>query len=274
MDTLVDHGGGLVEALNARVYGNGNKTLVLSHGFGSDQLVWFHLIPYLACYFKVVVFDLAFSASVSPKLYNPERYSKFDAYADDLLCLLDQLKVETTFYVGHSMSAMIGCIAATKRPQLFEHLVLLGGSPRYLNEQGYNGGLEISDIETTFNQINHNFSKWVQNFSRSAIGVNDMTATTEFKYSLGRMKPEIALDVAKAVFLSDLRWLLPKVQVPCTIIQSQKDFVVPESVAFYMKRELGCSAKVELLPTEGHFPQLTAYHLLLDVLKAVLPIPG
>ena len=126
------YGGGTFEALNGRIYGNGTETLVLAHGYGADQSVWYHLIPYLACYFKVVVFDLVFSANVSPGLYNPKKYSSFKGYASDMVNLLDELRVNETIFVGHSMSAMIGCIASIKRPELFRHLVLLGGSPRCL----------------------------------------------------------------------------------------------------------------------------------------------
>lgn len=133
MDTLCDYGGHIVEALNVNVYGNGTQALVLAHGFGADQTLWHYLIPYLACYFKVVVFDLVFSPNVNPDLYNPKKYSNFNGYVQDLLCLLDQLNVNNTIYLGHSMSAMIGCIAATKRPDLFEHLILLSGSPRWFS---------------------------------------------------------------------------------------------------------------------------------------------
>lgn len=133
MGVVCNNGGGLVKALNANVYGNGTQTLVLAHGFGTDQTVWHYLIPYLVCYFKVVVFDLVFSANVDPKLYNEKKYSNFNGYAEDLLCLLDELNVKTSIYVGHSMSAMIGCIAATKRPEIFQQLVLLSGSPRWFS---------------------------------------------------------------------------------------------------------------------------------------------
>ncbi|KAK2985368.1 hypothetical protein RJ640_029325 [Escallonia rubra] len=157
---------------------------------GADQSVWHYLIPYLACYFKIVVFDLVFSPNVSPKLYDPKRYSRFSSYAEDLVCILDQLHVNKSIYVGHSMSAMIGSIAATKRPELFQHLILLSGSPRYLNVEGekYYGGFERSYLDMVFNNIAHNFSGWVRDFAPKAIGGNDTTAIHEFERSLGRMK--------------------------------------------------------------------------------------
>ncbi|XP_010257604.1 PREDICTED: strigolactone esterase D14-like [Nelumbo nucifera] len=270
---LVNGHGRLVQALNARVYGNGTETLVLSHGFGSDQTVWHYILPCLAFYFKVVVFDLVFAGNVSPALYNPSKYSSYVSYAQDLQSLLDELKVTKSIYLGHSMSAMIGCIAATQRPDLFKQLILLGASPRYLNAEGYYGGFERSDVETVFQAIRQNFSGWVSNFAPKAIGVNDMAAIKEFERSLRRMKPDIALDVAKTVFLSDYREVLKQVRVPCIIIQAERDFVVPKSVAFYLETMIvGGYTKVEILETQGHFPHLTAFPLLLGVLKKVLQI--
>ncbi|KAL5976749.1 hypothetical protein ACLOJK_021082 [Asimina triloba] len=277
---------GLLEALNTRVYGNGSQALVLSHGFGLNQGVWHYILPYLVCYFKVVVFDMPFSGTVSPDVYDGKRYSTFNGYANDLCCLLDQLNVTSSIYLGHSMSAMIGCIAATQRPDLFKHLLLLGGSPRYpihkpltssygfddryLNGEGYEGGFEKGQIDELLHQIECNFSTWIPTFAPVAVGVNNSKAIEEFESSLGGMKPEIAYDVLRNVFLGDYRWVLPQVQIPCTIITSEKDFVVPTSVAFYTKRSLGGNATVEILQADGHLPMLTAHRLLLDVLKTVL----
>ncbi|KAF2307724.1 hypothetical protein GH714_031236 [Hevea brasiliensis] len=270
MGVFFEHGrGGIVESLNAKVYGNGSETLVLAHGFGSDQSVWHFLIPYLALYFKIVVFDLVFSPNVNPKFYDPNKYSNFTGYARDLVTLLDELNVNKTIYMGHSMSAMIGCIAAIERPELFQHLILLSGSPRYLNAKGYEGGFERSGINEILRNINNNFSSWVQDFAPRAVGVKNKQAISEFEDSLKRMKPKIAFSTAKTVFSSDLRSILPTVLVPCTIIQSEKDFAVPQFVAHYMKSKVGGQASVEILKTEGHFPHLTAYPLLLKALKRV-----
>lgn len=131
MDMLCENGEGIVKALNVKTFGNGTETLLLSHGFGEDQTTWRFLVPLLAYYFKVVVFDMVFSPNVDPKLFDPNRHdSTFSGYADDLVCLLDQLHVNRTIYLGHSMAAMVGCMAAINRPQLFPHLILLSGSPR------------------------------------------------------------------------------------------------------------------------------------------------
>ncbi|CAN1772627.1 Strigolactone esterase D14 [Linum perenne] len=259
--------GGIAKALNANLYGNGTQTLVLSYGYGLDQNVWHLLLPYLVCCFKVLVFDLAHSPSVSPDFYSPRKYSTFKGYSQDLVNLLDELELKNTVYLGHSMSAMIGCIAAAERPDLFQHLILLSGSPRYINDTGYNGGSQMSQLNALFKTMEGNFPNWVQNFAPMAVTVNNTAAVAEFKQSLEKMNPKVAVNVAKAVFLGDLRGVLPKVTVPASIIQSKEDLFVPEFVGHYMKKNLGGSAKLKFLKTQGHFPQLTAHHLLLKALK-------
>ncbi|KAL3632385.1 hypothetical protein CASFOL_025369 [Castilleja foliolosa] len=261
--------GGLAAALNAHTYGNGSQTIVLSNGYGTDQSVWHYIVPVLAIYFKVLVYDLAFSPNVDPKLYDPVRYSNFSAYAHDLTSILDELDIKESIFVGHSMSAMIGCIAATQRPDLFSHLVLLNGSPRYLNDRGYNGGSTRAQLDSIFNSIKTNYTGWVQSFVPSAIGVNNTAAIQEFKSSLLRWRPQVALHVARTVFLKDNRRVLPYVHVPSTIIQSKEDIFVPKSVPYYIKRKLGGPARVRILKTKGHFPHLTAPSRLLRVLKEI-----
>ncbi|KAF8022957.1 hypothetical protein BT93_F0466 [Corymbia citriodora subsp. variegata] len=270
MSEILCSSGGIFQALNGTIYGNGTQTLVLSHGFGSDQTVWHHVVPFFAYFFKVVVYDLAF---VHPGVYSAaaSKYLDLGGYAEDLVCLLDELKVKRSVYVGHSMSAMIGCLAAISRPDLFEHLVLLSGSPRYLDDEGYVGGFNESVINSLLQSMRTNYSGWVHDFAPIAVALNDTSALMEFEHSLGRMDPEIAVSVAKTVFMSDLRWALPKVPVPCSIIQSQKDVIVPVSVSAYMKSKIGNgTSKVKILRTEGHLPMLTAYPLLLDALKETI----
>ncbi|KAL5720139.1 hypothetical protein ACHQM5_012834 [Ranunculus cassubicifolius] len=228
--------GGLVQSLNAKVYGNGSETVVLAHD--------------LMRHFKVVVYDLAFSAKVESHVYDPKKYSSYYGYAEDLQNLLDELHLENIIFIGHSMASMIG----------------------FINDKDYNGGFESSDTEEVFAAMKQDFSGWCPNFAAAIVGTNDSSAVEVYTESLASMEPDIALDVARAVFLCDYRNILEEVKVPCTIIQSEKDIDVPLSVVHYMKRKLGDYAKVEIMETEGHLPMLTAHAMLLEVLKRVLSL--
>lgn len=121
----------LLKALNVGVTGTGRKYLVLSHGFGTDQSAWKHILPYFSSQYKIILYDLVCAGSVNPDYFDFDRYTSLDAYADDLLNILDSLNVDCCVYVGHSVSAMIGILASIRRPELFSKLILIGASPRY-----------------------------------------------------------------------------------------------------------------------------------------------
>eukprot|EP00262_Sarcandra_glabra_P017576 TRINITY_DN6054_c0_g2_i2.p1 TRINITY_DN6054_c0_g2~~TRINITY_DN6054_c0_g2_i2.p1 ORF type:complete len:129 (+),score=8.57 TRINITY_DN6054_c0_g2_i2:132-518(+) len=122
---------GLAAAMNAKIVGSSDKTLVLAHGFGGDQSVWDKILPYLTQKHRVLVFDWCFSGAANDSnVFDVANHSSFDAFSNDLIALVDELSVKSFVFMGHSMSGMIGCIAAIKRPELFERLILLGTSPR------------------------------------------------------------------------------------------------------------------------------------------------
>lgn len=120
----------LLEALNVRVVGSGERFLVLAHGFGTDQSAWQRILPFFTPHYRVILYDLVCAGSVNPDYFDFRRYTSLDAYVDDLLNILDALSVDRCAYVGHSFSAMLGILASIRRPELFTKLILIGASPR------------------------------------------------------------------------------------------------------------------------------------------------
>ncbi|CAA6666281.1 unnamed protein product [Spirodela intermedia] len=233
----------LADALNARTLGSGEITLVLSHGYGADQTIWEEILPDLAERCRVVLFNWDFSGGTAAT----SGVSIYWAFSTTLIDLMDEMALRSVVFVGHSMAGMIGCIAAAERPDLFRRLVLLGASPRYLNSDGYEGGFEMSEVQAMFTTMEYDFHSWARTFAG-------------FGESLRRMSPGVALALAKAVFLSDLRAVLSAVNVPCTVINGTRDAV----------RKLGGEASLVALDFDGHFPQLTAHHILLHTLYSAL----
>ncbi|XP_072967346.1 strigolactone esterase D14 isoform X1 [Typha angustifolia] len=259
---------------NTRMIGSGEKTLVLSHGYGGSQAVWEKVIPFLSERYQLLLFDWDFSGSGSGLVLYPSNYS-LAAFADDLVSLVDEMGLKATIFVGHSMAGMIGCIASIKRPDLFRHLVLIGASPRlfwYLNTEDYEGGFEREEVDNLFSYIQSDFHAWGKSFVALAVGVNDPNSVEILGKSFHNMRPEVALMVARSIFLSDNRDILDKVEVSCTIIQVANDFAVPLSVGHYMQSKMKANASLEIIESDGHLPQLTAHHMLLAILDKVLII--
>ncbi|KAI4347152.1 hypothetical protein L6164_007993 [Bauhinia variegata] len=261
----------LSTALNARTLGSGSETIVFAHGFGTDQSIWDKIIPFFAQSYRLVLFDWPFSGAVKDQsLYDPTKYSSYEAFANDLISLMEEMNLKDTIFVGHSMSGMIGCIASIKRPQLFKRLVLLAASPRYLNTEDYEGGFSNSDLEQLLSNIESNYENWASGFASIAVDPNDALSVAKFEKCLKSMRPEVALSLATSVFYSDYRELLDKVETPCSIVQTAKDMAVPRSAAVYMEKKIKGKSTLEIIDAEGHFPQLTAHLRLVEVLKGVL----
>nr|ABR17129.1 unknown [Picea sitchensis] len=262
---------GLLGVLNVKVIGSGDRILVLAHGFGADQSVWQYILPYLVVHYKVIVFDMVFSGNVDPKHFDIDRYTSLYSYAADLIAILDELKVEKCLFVGHSVSGMVGCLASIKRPELFERLILLCASPRYLNDESYHGGFERGQVDILYCAMKSDYAEWVSGFAPLAVGVDAPSVVQEFSRTMMNMKPEIAVAVASTIFESDMRSILCDVMTPVSIIQTARDIVVPMTVPYHMQGILGGKTNsVDILDVDGHLPHLTSPGLLLQAFKQIL----
>nr|QZA74797.1 high tillering and dwarf 2 protein variant 4 [Saccharum hybrid cultivar ROC22] len=263
-------GAKLLQILNVRVVGNGDRVVVLSHGFGTDQSAWSRVLPYLTRDHRVVLYDLVCAGSVNPEHFDFRRYDTLDSYVDDLLAILDALRIPRCAFVGHSVSAMIGILASIRRPELFAKLVLIGASPRFLNDNDYHGGFELPEIQQVFDAMAANYSAWAVGYAPLAVGADVPAAVQEFSRTLFNMRPDISLHVCRTVFNTDLRGVLGMVRSPCVVVQTTRDVSVPASVAAYLRAHLGGRTTVEFLQTEGHLPHLSAPGLLAQVLRRAL----
>lgn len=260
----------LVESLNVRVIGSGLHTVVLAHGFGCTQSLWDYVLPSLVnggdTAYKVILFDWPGASTTNLHDFDSSLFSKFyHAFAQTLLALLKQLQVNSCTYVGHSMSAMIGCIAAVSQPSLFNKLILVGASPRYLNERDYYGGFEQVDLDELYDAMAADFEGWAARFARLVVGVEDAgDAIERFTVTLSGMRPDVAISMAKVIFESDFRGIVEEVKgktMEVSVLQTRKDIAVPLVVSDYMKHHLGSEGSVDVLPTDGHLPQFSAPNL-------------
>lgn len=255
----------LAQSLNVRVVGLGlDQTVVLAHGFGCTQSLWDYVIPSLVNNNKVIVFDWPGASTTNVPDFDPSLFNSYHGFAETLLALLKELQVDSCTFVGHSMAAMIGCIAALSQPNLFNKLILVGASPRYLNEHDYYGGFEQEDLDHLYDAMAADFQGWAASFGPSVVGVEGAhDAIDRFTAMLSGMSPDVAKAMAKAIFESDCRSILEEVikkskMIDVHVLQTRKDLAVPLVVSDYFKDHLGSKGSVEVLQTDGHLPQLSA----------------
>nr|ALB07159.1 hyposensitive to light 4 [Striga hermonthica] len=254
-------------AHNVRVLGSGETTVVLGHGFGTDQSVWKQLVPYLTDEYRVLLYDNMGAGTTNPDCYDFERYSSLEGHSNDLIAILDDFHVTKCIYVGHSLSSMAAAVSSIFRPDLFRKVVMISATPRITNTEDYYGGFEQEEINQMNTAMEENFKTMMMGFAPIVVGGDlESDAIQEFSRTLFNMRPDIALSICRMISGLDLRPYLGLIVVPCHIIQSSKDMLVPVAVAEYLHKNLGGKSVVELIPTEGHLPHLSAPELTIPVL--------
>ncbi len=255
----------LFEALNGRVSGHGTVTVVLAHGFGTNQSSFDGIRPWLDARFRTVSFDLAGSGPSGPETYDPRRHGALLGYADDLLALLDELGCGPVIHIGHSVGAMIGAAAAVARPDAFARLVMIGASARYRNDSDYHGGFDEAELDGLFAAMAGNFQAWGAGFAPTIVGAADAGAITEFARTLFLMRPDIALAMARTIFQSDMRAIAAQVTTPTHLVQAKRDAAVPLEAALWLHDAIPGST-FAVIDAEGHLPHVTGPEAVIDQL--------
>ena len=251
-------------------FGNGSQPMMLAHGYGCDQNMWRFVTPAFKEDYQIILFDHTGSGQSDEKQYDVDKYSSLDGYAEDVIQICDELELEDVIFVGHSVSTMIGVLAAKERPDLFSKLIMICPSPRYINDGDYYGGFSKEDIDDLIETLESNFLGWSSSITPVIAGNSDKPeAAEELHNSFCRMNPDIAKQFAKATFLADNRDDLSEVSVPCLIIQCDPDMIAPVEVGKYVQEQMENCALIQI-NASGHCPHLTAPELTIDAMKSYL----
>lgn len=234
------------------------QPMLFAHGFGCDQNMWRYVAPRFEDEFRVVLFDHVGAGNSDPSAYEPQRYSSLSGYAGDVVAICTELELRDVVFVGHSVSAMIGVLAAAAAPELFAKLVLVGPSPRYINDADYVGGFSADDINDLLESLESNYLGWSSAMAPVIMGRADRPELgEELTESFCRTDPSIARQFAQVTFLSDNREDLTAVATPTLILQCANDAIAPVSVGEFVRDRMP-NASMVLLNATGHCPNLSA----------------
>jgi sigma-B regulation protein RsbQ len=244
--------------------------MLFAHGFGCDQNMWRFITPAFENDYRIVLFDHVGAGGSDLAAYDRKKYATLGGYAADVLEICAVEGLSNAIFVGHSVSAMIGLLAAIREPDRFEQLILIGPSPRYVNEGSYVGGFDRSDIDGLLEFLDSNHMGWSATMAPVIMGNADRPElAAELTGSFCRTDPQIARDFARVTFLSDNRTDLPRVTTPSLVLQCSEDAIAPLPVGEYVHAHLPESRMV-LLNATGHCPNLSAPEETVAAMKAYL----
>lgn len=243
---------------NVTVRGQGTRAILFAHGFGCDQAMWRLVAPSFEDRFRVVTFDYIGMGGTDASLYDPEKYATLDGFAEDVVAIAEALDLKDAVLVGHSVSSMIGALAIRAAPERFSQLVMVGPSPRYVDEEGYRGGFSAAQIEELLEFLDTNHMGWSEAMAPAIMGRPDRPELgDELTNMFCRADPEIAKRFARATFLSDNRADLARIDVPTLVLQCSDDVIAPDEVGAYVADAIP-DARLVRLSAVGHCPNLSA----------------
>jgi sigma-B regulation protein RsbQ len=245
------------------------RALLFAHGFGCDQNMWRGVAPAFEADHRVVLFDLVGAGRSDTSAYDRDRYGTLQGYADDVLEICAALDLRDVVFVGHSVSATIGVLAAAAEPDRFAKLVLVAPSPSFIDDGDYVGGFSREDIEGLLESLDSNYLGWSAAMAPVIAGPDHPETGTELANSFCRTDPEIARHFARVTFLSDNRADLARVRTPALVLQCSNDALAPESVGRYVHEQLP-SSRLVVMEATGHCPNLSAPAETVAAIRAFL----
>ena len=259
---------GTINRNNVRVRGAGHRTMIFAHGFGCDQNMWRFVAPAFEKDFMTVVFDHVGAGGSDLSAYDSAKYSTLSGYAKDVVEIGTELGLKDSVFVGHSVSSMIGVLAARQAPGMFGKLVLIGPSPRYIDDDGYVGGFSAQQIEELLRFLDSNHMGWSMQMAPMIMGNPDRPELgQELTNSFCSADPEIAKAFARVTFTSDNREDLAEVSLPTLVLQCSEDIIAPPEVGEFVARNIPNSRMI-VLDATGHCPNLSAPE---EVIAAMRP---
>lgn len=260
-----------ITRLNATVTGHGPRTLVLANGFCTASSSWDAVAANITgAGWRLVRFDYAGTPRAPRDGWSSARHGTLYGHADDVVQMLDALDVRHAVFLGHSMSAMVGALVRLSAPTMVDRLVMIGASPRYIDEADYVGGFSRDDVDALLQVAEQDLARWIAGFAPLALGEGAApTHLADYAEHLVAMRPDIAMMMLRGIFLSDFRDILSRVDCPVDLLQTSDDVAVPRVVAEYLARALP-QARLHMLDCQGHLPHLTHPALVLPIVTQVL----
>ena len=252
---------------NVHTAGTGPTAMMFAHGFGCDQNMWRYVSPAFEGKFRVILFDHVGAGGSDLKAYDPAKYSTLDGYAGDVVEIGNELGLKEAIFVGHSVSAMIGLLASLKAPGMFKSFVMVGPSPRYIDDENYVGGFKEQQIAELLDFLAENHMGWSAAMAPVIMGNADRPELgAELTNSFCRTDPNIAKEFARVTFRADNRADLAKITIPTLILQCSDDVIAPLAVGEYVHQQMP-NSKLVILKATGHCPNLSAPEEVISAIR-------
>ncbi len=243
-----------------KLYGEGEPTFILLHGFGASLFSWREIVQPLSAYGTVIAYDRpAFGLTERPMEWEGASPYSQEAQIELLIDLMNTLRIEKAILVGNSAGGTIAMLAALQHPERVQALILVDPAV-------YAGGGAPAWIRPLLNtpQMNHLgplFARQIQTRGPEIVQMawHDPSKITD-EITEGYAKPLQAENWDKALWYltvssreSNLQNQLQNFNMPVLIITGDDDRIVPTEQSIRLASEIP-NAQLVVIPQSGHVP--------------------
>ena len=224
------------------------EPLLLVPGLGGQGVFWAHQVKDFARDFRVIVHD---HRGTGASTHSRIRYS-VEQMADDVLRLMDALKIDSAHFVGHSTGGAIGQVIAQDHPERLKSLVL---SATWAGQDPFFRRLFESRRETLV-------TCGVESYLRASVlmlappwwvRANDVLLAEQHRQAAAASPPlEVLTSRIDAIVRFDRRARLGEIRTPTLVVVAADDAITPRFLSDDLAERIS-GAKLVVLDAGGHY---------------------
>lgn len=237
-----------------------NTPLVMLHGWGLNRCIWDTLRAELRQEHTTFALDLPGYAGAALQPYD------LGSLAADVL----DSAPEAAIWIGSSLGGMVALQAALLCPQRITTLVLVGVTPRFVNDSQWWLGTDPQIFARFAADLEMNYDKSLQRFLLLLAGCGDQPRTfartlAQSMRQCGRPAARVLEDGLRCLEQADLRPHLSEVRCPVHVIQGRSDQITPPAAAEFLVANLP-DAELNWMDA-GHLPFVSHPQEFLDIVQ-------
>ena len=211
-----------------------SHTVILIHGAGGSHLVWPAALRHLP---EANVYTIDLSGHGRS---GGDGYAQIEAYATEIMQLINQLDLHNVILIGHSMGGAIAQTIALHQPPALAALVLIGT------------GAKLRVSPAILEQILPNFDKAITTMNQfSWAATTPPEIVSRGRDMLAQTPPTVLHNDFTACDQFDIRDQLAQINLPTLVIAASEDKLTPPKNGRFLADNIP-HAQFELLDGAGH----------------------
>lgn len=229
--------------------GKGQTTLVFVHGWCINRSYWQAQEEKFRSDYQIVTIDLAGHDEDT----TANSLQRIEAYADDVVHLVESLGLERIVLIGHSMAGDINLHVYEKIPQRVVGFIGIDNFHELGKEYTAE---ENKQTEEVLALMQNDFVTIVRQYAEASLFApqTDSSVRARVLYDITKARKDIAVAELRSLAVQNVeeRRIAPKLTIPLMLIHSDRSPINEE----YLKKYCGKGYRIRSVHGSGHYPMI------------------